>query len=241
MPPTTTGTVESRLLHARHHLLHQRQMAAGQDRQPDHVGAFPCAPRRRSPPASGGCPRRPRPCRHRARAPRSARRRWNGRRARACRPGTSGGGRACATPDRRRRGCRRARSTSLRMARPTPVGARYSPNASRSVQAPFAGGDAGFGAGDRGRHDVAAAGRRALADPSSAAATALLSRAARQALSRSIWSRSASADTVRIASVGAGERRGLGLEKRLTPTTICSPRSIASSRAVLDSTSCCFM
>ncbi len=27
----------------------------------------------------------------------------------------------------------------------------------------------------------------------------------------------------------------------LTPTTICSPRSMRSSRAVFDSTSCCFM
>ena len=29
--------------------------------------------------------------------------------------------------------------------------------------------------------------------------------------------------------------------KRLTPTTVCSPRSIASTRRVFDSTSCCFM
>ncbi len=109
-------------------------MAAREHRQPDDVRLLLCAPHRRSPPASAGCPRRRPACRHRARARRSARRRWNGRRGRACRPGMSGAGRACARRGRRRRGCRRGRSTSLRMARPTPVGARYSPKASRSVQ-----------------------------------------------------------------------------------------------------------
>ena len=47
---------------------------------------------------------------------------------------------------------------------------------------------------------------------SSAAATALASRAARQAFSRSIWSRSASSDTVMIDIDAAGQRRRLGFE-----------------------------
>ena len=46
---------------------------------------------------------------------------------------------------------------SLRIALPTPVGARYSPKRLTQRPAPFAGGDAGFGAGDRGRHDVGGA------------------------------------------------------------------------------------
>ena len=89
------------------------------------------APLRRSRPASGGCLRRPPPCRRRARAPRSARRRWNGRRGRACRPGMSAVGRACARPGRRRRAARRDRRSRCAAARPTPVGARYSPKLSR--------------------------------------------------------------------------------------------------------------
>ena len=67
------------------------------------------APLRRSRPASGGCLRRPRPCRRRARAPRSARRRWNARRGRACRPRMSAAAQACATRGRHRRATRRGR------------------------------------------------------------------------------------------------------------------------------------
>ena len=76
---------------------------------------------------------------------------------------------------------------------------------------------------------------------SSAAATALASRAARHAFSRSICSASASSETVRIASTPPVSGEGSLSRYLLTPTTICSPRSIASSRAVLDSTSCRFM
>ena len=47
----------------------------------------------------------------------------------------------------------------------------------------------------------------------SAAATALSSRRARQALSRSICSASTCGDTVRIGVGGAGERRGFGLDE----------------------------
>ena len=65
----------------------------------------------------------------------------------------------------------------------------------------------------------------------SAAATALVSRCARQAFSRSIWSRSASSDTVMIASMPPVSGEGSVSRYLLTPTTICSPRSIASSRA----------
>ena len=52
--------------------------------------------------------------------------------------------------------------------------------------APFAGGDAGFGAGDRGRHDVGAAGGGALEVRQRRLRPALSSRCARQAFSRSI-------------------------------------------------------
>ena len=107
--------------------------------------------------------------------------------------------------------------------------------------APFAGGDAGFGAGDRGRHDVGAAGRGALEVRQAPLRPRLASRAARQAFSRSIWSASASSETVMIASTPPVSGEGSLSRYLLTPTTIWSPRSIASSRAVLESTSCRFM
>ena len=65
-----------------------------------------------------------------------------------------------------------------------------------------------------------------------APATAALSRDARHALSRSICPRSASSDTVRMASAAPANGDGSLSRYLLTPTTICSPRSIASSRAV---------
>ena len=106
--------------------------------------------------------------------------------------------------------------------------------------APFAGGDAGFGAGDGGRHDVAAARGGAL-------------ERVERGLDRGIVAlRAPGFQLLDLSALGvfrhrhdrldaASERRRLALQYLLTPTTICSPRSIASSRAVLDSTSCCFM
>ena len=74
--------------------------------------------------------------RRRAPRPRSARRRSSARRGRACRRGSGSGGRA-----RRRAARTRSRTATIVGARrgartpPTPVGARYSPNTSRSAPA----------------------------------------------------------------------------------------------------------
>jgi hypothetical protein len=120
------------------------------------------------------------------------------------------------------------------------VGARYSPKLSRSAkphspvvtpalaQATEAGMTLRFSR---------AAARSSL----SAAATAFGSRAARHAVRRSICSASACGETVTIISAEPASGEGSLSTKRLTPTTVCSPRSIASMRRVFDSTSCCFM
>ena len=58
---------------------------------------------------------------------------------------------------RQRRGRLRAIAADVAViTRLTPVGARYSPKTCAQGLAPFAGGDARLGAGDRGLHDVAA-------------------------------------------------------------------------------------
>jgi hypothetical protein len=82
-----------------------------------------------------------------------------------------------------------------------------------------------------------AAARSSLSAPD----TAFGSRAVRQAARRSSWSASACGETVRMASAEPASGEASVSTKRLTPTTVCSPRSIASTRRVLDSTSCCFM
>ena len=129
---------------------------------------------------------------------------------------------------------------SCRAARPTPVGARYSPNASRSAAPHSPVVTPAFAAAIEGgitlRPSFAAA-RNSF----SAAATALASRAARQAFSRSICSASTSCGTVRIEPSPVDSGDASVSMNLLTPTTICSPRSIDSSRAVLLSTSFDFM
>ena len=100
----------------------------------------------------------------------------------------------------------------MRMARPTPVGARYSPKASRSVQPHSPVVTPALAQAIDGGMMLRARGRRALEFGERVGHGACLSRAARQALSRSSWSRSASSETVMIEFDAAGERRGLGLE-----------------------------
>ena len=166
MPPTTTGTWSRPASRMRcFDFAHQRDVRAGEDRQADHMGVVSRAPWRRSRPGSGGCRHRSRPSRHRGPARRSARRRSSGHRGPACRRRSA----APAEP-RRHRDRASARTSSAPpsrgAARPTPVGARYSPKTLAQARAPFAGGDAGLGAGDRGRHDVAAfSGGRARVRP----------------------------------------------------------------------------
>ena len=89
-------------------------------------------------PVSGGCLHRRSPSRSRGRGRRFARRRWSGRRGRACRPGISGGGPGgLLTPPRPRRGCRRdPRCLFEGRRRDTPVGARYSPKHRRASASP---------------------------------------------------------------------------------------------------------
>ena len=160
MPPTTTGMCdEPRRLQPRQHLARHRQMRAREDRQADAMHARPSRARR-SRRASGGCRRRRRPCRRRSRAPRSARRRWNGRRGRACRPGISAAAQASATPAAT--SARSSSRSSAALPRLRPDAGRRAIFAEFAAQrrAPFAGRDAGFGRLDRGRHDVAPARRR---------------------------------------------------------------------------------
>ena len=129
---------------------------------------------------------------------------------------------------------------SLRAAWDTPVGARYSPKPWRStsphspVVTPALA--QAIEAGMMLRFDCAA--RR---NSASAASTALASRAARHSRSLAICSASTSGDTVRIEPSPAASGDGSVSVKRLTPTTICSPRSIASTRRALLSTSWDFM
>src|SRR6516165_3761025 len=105
--------------------------------------------------------------------------------------------------------------------------------------APFTGGDARFGTGDQAGM-ILPLPRAARFNSFKASATAALSRDARHVFSRSIWLRSASSDTVRIDSAVPASGEVSLSRYLLTPTTTCSPRSIASRRAVFDSTNCCF-
>jgi hypothetical protein len=75
----------------------------------------------------------------------------------------------------------------------------------------------------------------------SAADTAFASRDARHSFNLPICSASTSAPIVRIEPSAATSGEGSLSTKRLTPTTISSPRSIDSRRRVLLSTSCAFM
>ena len=129
---------------------------------------------------------------------------------------------------------------SLRAARPTPVGARYWPKSPRStsphspVVTPALAQTIEAGM-------MLRPSRAACRNSLSAASTAFWSRSARQALSRAICSASTPCGTVRIASSPADSGDGSVSLNLLTPTTIRSPRSIASTRCELLSTSCPFM
>ena len=83
--------------------------------------------------------------------------------------------------------------------------------------------------------------RAAARSSSRAAWTAVSSRWARHASSRAIWSASAAGSTISTPSSPVASGDGSVSVKALTPTTVWSPASIASSRVVLDSTSWRFM
>ena len=127
-----------------------------------------------------------------------------------------------------------------RVASPTPVGARYSPNTLAQRLRPLAGRDAGAGGGDRRRHDVlSGSSRRPRRAHASAASTAAWSRSARQR----------SSGGAALAPRPRGRRRGSrrrrrrsaararSSSKRFIPTTVCSPDSIRRQRSRWDSTS----
>ena len=124
-----------------------------------------------------------------------------------------------------------------RLARPgaTPVGARNSPNSARSAAPHSPVVTPAFAASIEGGMMFAPLLRRRAV--LSAAATRASSRCARHALSRATCSASASGEGTMIEVSPAVSGDGSVLVKPLTPTTICSPRSIASIRRVLDSTS----
>ena len=86
------------------------------------------------------------------------------------------------------------------MARPTPVGARYSPKLSRSAQPHSPVVTPALAQAIEAGMMLAPLVRRAL-ELGERRGDRLASRAARQAFSRSSWSRSASSDTVMIESM----------------------------------------
>ena len=213
IPPTTTGT-SSRPASRRpsQHRRHDLQVRAGQDRQADDVHVLLDRGRddlrRGEPDALVDRPR----SRRRGRGRRSARRRWSARRGRACRPGSAAGRRAprrWPAPARGRRSASR-RPRRRRWPRPRPVGARYSPNTSRSTPA-----HSPVVTPARAQSRVAAirfasvpaAARRA----SSAASTAAWSRSARHFRTASCAAASTAGSTAMIAaSRSAVQRVGLG-------------------------------
>ena len=119
----------------------------------------------------------------------------------------------------------------------TPVGARNSPNSALSASphspvvtpALAASIDAGM--------MLAPLGRGRAQSPQRLAHAALDRAQPARRSSAAICSASASAEGTMIEFSPAVSGEGSELMKALTPTTICSPRSIASSRRVLDSTS----
>ena len=245
IPPTTTGmSPPPASRSAVDHVRDQLAVRAREDREPDHVHALVDRASARSAPASGGCPRRRRPCRRRARARRSARRRWSARRGPACRRGSS----ACARAPRRRARPRRAARRSPRPAPARPPRRRRSARGrsrttSRSALRPLAGRRARAGGGDRRRHDVLVGAPRRARSSSSAAAHGRLVARARHALERVARLRPRRAgSTTRIPpSASAVSGDGSVSVKRLTPTSTCSPDSIRAIRSRWDSTSAAFM
>ena len=151
MPPSTTGIVAGALPRelVEHQLRASSTCEPERTESPSTIASSSTADCTISA-GSGGCRRRRRRSRRGGPRPRSSRRRSSGRRGRACR-------RRCAAVRRARRPRRatRARTASTRSpSRPscwpsTPVAGRYSPNTSRSVAGPLAGGDARQGALDR--------------------------------------------------------------------------------------------
>ena len=115
--------------------------------------------------------------------------------------------------------CTRSRTSSISgpgaaPTAPTPVGARYSPNTSRSAAAHSPTVPPARGELDRRRHQVLVGRRDARAAGPSARSTAPASRSARHCSSASICSCSAAGSSTRMLaspSSDAGERRRLGL------------------------------
>ena len=141
MPPTTTGTSPAPASRSPPQHLGHQLAGASRTGSTARRSARPPAPRPpRSAPASAGCPgRRPR-SRRRGPARRSARRRWSARPGRACRPAAAAGAPSSA-PVRADPLAHRGQvavagaGRRRRRAPDTPVGARYSPNTSRSAPA----------------------------------------------------------------------------------------------------------
>ena len=237
MPPTTTGT-SSRpsVAHALHHLLDQRDMAARQDRQPDDVHAL----------LDGRA--------HDLR----------GRQAdalvddlHAAIAGAHGdllGAVGMAVEarladqelDAAGRACAETRSTSaadlVEIAAPsrwaaacaTPVGARYSPNTSRSVRPTRPSSRRPCAARDRRLHDVAAFLAAARSSSASAAVDGLGVAAGAPGLRAARSARPPPrGSTTSMAPSPADSGEGSVSVQRLTPTTICSPRlDAAQARGV---------
>ena len=143
---------------------------------------------------------------------------------------------------RSRRSASSASSGEIPAAPSTPVGARYSPNTSRSVPA-----HSPVVAPARAAASVAGmmftdSSRAALASSSSALSTAAWSRSERHFFTASICPRSTSGSTVRMPPSSpswSGERSVF--VNTFWPTTFSSPSSIFLTRARCDSTSCVFM
>ena len=248
IPPTTTGTSTPASRSSSHH-------APGSARacEPDRIDRpTTCTPSSHRGPrdlrrASGGCPRRPRPCpASRARtAICSAPFEWPSR------PGLADQDLEPA-PERlghpldpvaqlgeRVVGGRGGGVADARSAR----GTRRTPRAARRAHSPVVA--PARGSGDRGGHDVAVglvARGRARAS-SSAASTAAWSRcvAPRAPRPRSA-TRSTAGSTRRMPpSSPSWSGEGSVSVKTFWPTTFCSPLSIRRTRSRCDSTSCVFM
>ena len=236
IPPTTTGASTPASRSARHDVRDQLAVRAREDREADDVDALLQRRRRRSARASGGCPRRRRPC------PASRARTAICSAPLECpsRPGLPT--RIFGRPPERladaldlvahgRRARRRRRPRRPRRRR---SGARYSPKTSRSAPRPLAGRGARAGGGDRRGHEVLVGRPRRARSSSSAASTAAL---VALGAPRARRPRCCSASTAGVDGRGCRRRRpavsgdGSVSVKRLRPTTICSPRLDAPDAA----------
>ncbi len=180
---------------------------------------------RRSAPVSAGCPRRRRPCRRRARAPRSARRRWSGRRGPACRPGSSAGRPSCS-PSARRPRARNSRqlgspaATAAGLARrPSARGSCRTPRAARAPTRPSSLRPARAAIVGTIRFSSPSSGRAAAASAASAASTAAcVAPCAPARAASSICCASTAGSTTRMPpSRIRRQRRELGLGEAVLP------------------------